>query len=190
MSLGNISMHLSSKEFDLDFLSSRFKDMDFQLFVSNDTNSYISCVACWCKSASKVIENWSAIQNYVSVYYQPSGELALWNIYLAFFCVEDFPLWEKYVIENDKYAVRKLVLNGEQALPNSAQAVSILNNHLLGADLDLKESGAQSERGISLSLSDYVRGAPLDSKVGSREARALRINDIIELLNKDENQKS
>jgi hypothetical protein len=164
--------------------------MDFQLFVSDDETCYISCVACWCKSASHIIENWGAIQNFISAYYQPPGELATWNIYLAFFCMEELPLWEKYVIENDKYAVRKLVLDRLQAMPTSADANILLNNHLLGADLDIKDNGARIAPEFSISLGEYVRGTPLDSKVESREARISRINDIIEFLSKDEDKKS
>lgn len=183
-------MRLSNKQFDLSFLSSRFENMEFQLFVSDDSICYISCIVCWCETASQIIDNWKTIQNFVSGFYQPPGELAVWNIYLAFFCVENLPLWEKYVIENDKYAVRKLVLDGMQAFPNSAQAEAHLNNHLLGADLELKENAVQPERNVSFSLRDYIRGAPLDSRVESRKTRARMINNIIEFLNKDENQKS
>lgn len=183
-------MNLLSKDFDLSFLSSRFENIFFQLFVSNDENSYISCIACWCEKSSQVTENWSAIQNYMSVYYQPPGDLAVWNIYLAFFCVESLTQWEKYVIENDKYAVRKLVLDGIQASPNSAHAQTLINNHLLGADLELKESNMQPKLDFSLFLNDYVRGTPLDTKVASREERAQRINNIIGFLDRHETKES
>ncbi|MCH5514101.1 hypothetical protein LCH33_005101 [Pseudomonas amygdali] len=183
-------MNLLSKEFDLSFLSSRFADMGFQLFVSDDPISYISCIACSCEESSKVVGSWRAIQNYVSGFYQPVGELAIWNVYLAFFCVEKLPLWEKYEIENDKYAVRKLVLDGQKALPDTYQAIARLSRHLLGTDLVLDKSTVELGRDISLPLEKYVRGAPLDSQVKSREVRAQMINNIIEFLEDNENQKS
>jgi len=64
-------MNLSSKDFDLSFLSSRFQNMDFQLYVSDDEFSYISCIACLCEASSQIIDSWRNIQNYVSAYYQP-----------------------------------------------------------------------------------------------------------------------
>lgn len=183
-------MHLLNKEHDLNFLHTKFKEMNFQLFVSNGEGSYISCVACWCESASQVVDNWSAIQNYLSVYYQPPGDIALWNIYLAFFCTEKLPIWEKYKIENDKYAVRKLVLDGTGTILPNAESLTLLNNHLLGADLELTERNKGTEDEFSLSLGDYVRGTPLDSTFESRETRARRIDNIIEFLSKNENKKS
>lgn len=183
-------MHLLSKEFDLSFLSTKFENISFQLFVSNDETCYISCIACYCEKSSQVIDNWRAIQNYMSVYYQPPSSLAIWNNYLAFFCVERLPQWEKYVIENDKYAVRKLILDGVQYLPDSVQAKILLNNYLLGADLKIKEISTPSKLDLSLPLSEYARGVPLDYKVESREKRAQIINDIIEFLRKNENKKS
>lgn len=183
-------MNLLSKDFDLSFLSSRFNNIEFQLFVSNDPISYISCIACLCSSSAEIIENWRPIQNFVSGFYQPPGELSIWNIYLAFFCVETLPLWDKYEIENDKYAVRKLVLDGQQVLPNATQVIDSLSKNLLGSDLVLDARADEPVKEISLSLEEHVRGVPLDSTTESREERARMINNIIEILNKDENKKS
>jgi hypothetical protein len=182
-------MNLLSKEFDLSFLSSRFENMSFRLYVSDDAISYISCIACSCETSAQVVESWSAIQNYVSGYYQPPGELAVWNVYLAFFCAEKFPMWEKYEIENDKYAVRKLILDDQGILPSDAKIIEILSCHLLGADLVLEENAIEPVLEVPLSLEKYVRGAPLDSKVESKEVRARMVNNIIEFLNSHENQK-
>lgn len=126
----------------------------------------------------------------MSAYYQPPGELAVWNVYLTFFCVESLPQWEKYVIENDKYAVRKLILDGIQELPNSAHAQTLINNHLLGADLELKERNMQPKLDFSLFLNVYVRGTPLGFNDTSKEERAQKINDIIKFLGKHENKES
>lgn len=114
--------------------------MDFKLYVSDDSLSYISCIVCLCESSSQVIDNWNAIQSYVSGHYQPPGALGIWNIYLAFVCTEKLPLWEKYQIENDKYAVRKIVLDDQQILPSPIQVIEVLSQHLLGSDLVLDES--------------------------------------------------
>ncbi|MFL9172491.1 ABC-three component system middle component 1 [Escherichia coli] len=183
-------MNLLNKEFDLEFLKSRFSDADFYFFVSNDDSSYISCVACYCESANYVVANWTAVQNYLSAYYQPKDELALWNIYLVFFCSEKLPIWDKYLIDNDKYSVRKLIIDGLTTLPSISETVTFLNNHLLGADLELTEIEEKKE--IELSLIEYISGTPLDSKVESRDERMSRIDKIINLVssNKNENKKS
>lgn len=183
-------MKLSSKQHDLAFLNSEFENISFDFFASDDSLYCITCIACWCKTSTEVTSNWRAIQNLVSVHHQPPGELARWNIYLAFFCKESLPIWEKYVIQNDKYSVRKIIIDGLEKLPDSTEAELILNNHLLGADLKLKDKDRRVEQEAALSMTRYISGAPLDSTGDSRRKRAEMINNIIEFLNKDENQKS
>ena len=56
-----------------------------------------------CETSEDIVKNWRAIQNIVSVKHQPAGNLAAWNVYLAFVTVEQVPLWDKYEIENNKF---------------------------------------------------------------------------------------
>ncbi|EEY8805675.1 hypothetical protein E9K97_004960, partial [Escherichia coli] len=84
----------------------------------------------------------------------------------------------------------KLIIDGLNILPDVSDTVIFLNNHLLGADLELTEIEDQNE--IKLSLIEYISGTPLDSKVESRDERMSRIDKIINLVssNKNENKKS
>lgn len=183
-------MKLSSKQYDLGFLESDFKNADFKLFASDDALCYLSCIVCCFKTGEELASKWRVVQNLVSGYYQPSSELALWNIYLVFFCTESLTAWEKYEIQNDKYAVRKVVLDGMNKFPDTAQTETILNNHLLGADLQLTKNSEKKEITQSLTMTEYVRGAPLELDKESREKRAEMIDNIIGFLNKNENQES
>ncbi|MCD9114884.1 ABC-three component system middle component 1 [Pseudomonas alliivorans] len=182
-------MKLLSEESDLGFLSAQYEGIEFYMFRSDDSLSFISCIACICNTAAEVVDNWRAIQNIVSVHHQPSGGLASWNVYLAFICIEQVPIWEKYEIENNKYAARKVILDGLSEKPTFVQLAVDLQKQLLGSDLTL-DPRVNEPRAALLSLEDFVRGAPLDQKSESRERRASMINNIIEFLNKNENQKS
>tara|TARA_R110000868_G_scaffold133150_2_gene344603 strand:+ start:131 stop:670 length:540 start_codon:yes stop_codon:yes gene_type:complete len=179
-------MKLLIEEVDLGFLSANYENIGFQMFRSDDPLSFISCIACVCETSAEVIESWRAIQNIISVHHQPSGGLASWNVYLAFITVDNVPVWEKYEIENNKYAARKIILDGLPEVPSSEQLAIELQKQLLGSDLTLGPR-VNEPREVLLPLDEYVRGAPLDSKNESREKRALMINNIIELLNKNEN---
>lgn len=178
-------MKLLIKEVDLSFLSAHHENIEFQMFCSDDPLSFISCIACVCESSAEVVESWHAIQNMVSVYHQPSGGLASWNVYLAFVTVEHVPVWEKYEIENNKFAARKIILDGLPEIPSPDQLAIELQKQLLGSDLTFAPQ-VNEPREAQLSLAKYVRGAPLDSKTESREKRAVMINNIIEFLNKNE----
>jgi len=182
-------MKLSNKDHDLTFLNSEFENLKFEFFVSDDPYRYLSCFACWCSSAEEIVSNWRAIQNLISVHYQPNGNLARWNIYLAFFCTESIPILDKYVIQNDKYAVRKVILDDQKEIIDIEEANSLLSSQLLGTDLKLKKHEAYSEHEIFLNIAEYVKGAPLDSTNESRNIRAEMINKIIEFLSANENQK-
>jgi hypothetical protein len=179
-------MKLLTKEVDLSFLSDHYENIRFHMFYSDDPLSFISCIACVCETSAEAIESWRSIQNIVSVHHQPSGGLASWNVYLAFVTVESVPLWEKYEIENNKYAARKIILDGLPEIPSLDQLAIELQKQLLGSDLTL-DPRVNEPREALLSIEEHVRGAPLDSKKESREKRALMINNIIELLSKNEN---
>jgi hypothetical protein len=153
---------------------------------SDDRLSFISCIVCVCETANVMIENWQSIQNMVAVYHQQSGEFEAWNMYLAFASLESIPVWEKYEIENNKFSVRKIVLDDLQQTSNLNQLIIELENQLLGADLTLETQKFQVKDNL-LSLENYYRGAPLDSKSESREKRALMIDKLIESLNNNEN---
>ncbi|UFH29255.1 MULTISPECIES: ABC-three component system middle component 1 [Pseudomonas] len=182
-------MKLLIRDHDFKFLIAEFDGMAFHMFRSDDSLSYISCIACLCHESSDVVKNWRVIQNLVSVHHQPAGNLAAWNIYIAFVTIGTVPLWDKYQIENNKYAARKLIIDGLSKWPALEQLTDILEEHLLGADLTLDPRVTETREPL-LSLEKFVRGAPLDQKTDSKEKRASMINEIIESLNKNENQKS
>ncbi|MFU1525310.1 ABC-three component system middle component 1 [Aeromonas hydrophila] len=179
-------MKLLSKDFDLSFLSTQYENIRFYIYRSDDPLSFISCIACLCDTSAEIVNHWRAIQNIVSVHHQPLGTLASWNIYLAFITVDNVPLWEKYEIENNKFAARKLILDGLSEIPSSDELAAELQKQLLGSDLMLDQRVNEPRESL-LSLEEYVRGAPLDSKTESREKRALMINNIIEFLKNNEN---
>ncbi|WP_223496661.1 ABC-three component system middle component 1 [Pseudomonas sp. A-RE-26] len=181
-------MKLLTKEYDFEFLAAEFGDMAFHMFRSDDSLSYISCIACLCKESSVIVKNWRVIQNLVSVHHQPPGNLAVWNVYIAFVTIGTLPIWDKYQIENNKYSARKLIIDGYAELPTVEQLTDCLEEQLLGSDLTLDPRFAETREPL-LSLEKFVRGAPLDQKIESKEKRASMINEIIESLNKNENQK-
>ena len=182
-------MKLSLREYDFEFLNSEFEDIEFLMYRSDDSLSYISCIACLCSKASDIVASWRVIQNLVSVHHQPLGNLASWNVYIAFIANDKVPIWDKYQIENNKYTARKIIIDGLPGLPMPEQVGAYLEEHLLGSDLTL-DSRVNEPREALLSLKEFVRGAPLDQKTESKEKRASMIKSIIEFVNKNENQKS
>jgi hypothetical protein len=119
---------LLTKDSDLEFLSAEYENIQFHMLRSDDHLSFISCIVCVCETAQVIIENWRAIQNTVAVYHQHSGGFDAWNMYLAFVSTESVAVWEKYEIENNKFSVRKIVLDNLQQSPSLEQLIIELEN--------------------------------------------------------------
>lgn len=179
-------MKLLSEQADFRVLCEEYGNMSFHMFCSNHSTQFISCIACVCEKSEDIVENWQAIQNFISVYHQPSGSLAAWNVYLAFVTSSRVPIWEKYLIQNNKFVARKIILDEYTGVPSPEQLVIELEKQLLGSDLMLNQRVDETIEPV-LSFSEYFHGIPLDSKVESKEKRALIINNLIELFHQNEN---
>ncbi|MNX81333.1 hypothetical protein D3C86_1130170 [compost metagenome] len=171
-------MYLSSNQnFPLDFLIEEFPSFEFRLFVT-DTVSFISCIACWCRDSSSVVTYWRDIQSVLSARYQPEGALAKWNIYLVFFCPEVVAIADKYIIENDKYSVRKLIVAND-CKPDSDEALKELNDLLLGHDLELSIVDDQLLESYSSVLATQISGVLVDATDVAKQQRAELIANLI-----------
>ncbi|WP_151817203.1 ABC-three component system middle component 1 [Acinetobacter oleivorans] len=179
-------MKLLSEQADFSVLCEEYGNMNFHMFCSDHSTQFISCIACVCERSEDIVENWQTIQNFISVYHQPSVNLAAWNVYLAFVTSSSVPVWEKYLIENNKFVARKIILDEYTGVPSPEQLVIELEKQLLGSDLMLNQRVDESIESV-LSLREHFRGAPLDSKIESKERRALIINHLIEIFNQNEN---
>lgn len=179
-------MKLLSEEADFSALCEEYRNMGFHMFRSDASTPFISCIVCVCERSEDIVENWQAIQSMVSVYHQPSGGLAAWNVYLTFVTSSRVPVWEKYLIENNKFVARKIILDEFTGVPSPERLAIELHKQLLGSDLTLSTRLHESIK-ITHPLKEYVSGAPLDAKIDSKEKRALMINKMIEFLSNNEN---
>ena len=179
-------MKLLSKKDELNFLNSEFSEIRFELFTS-DNLKLINCIACFCQTAKEVALHWREIQSLISVYFQPAGKYEKWNIYLVFFCTGNLDFREKYTIQNDKYAVRKIVLDGLNFVPDSDGAAIMINVELLGSDLSLVQIDHVKHIEMDQALSNLISGAPSDMSVISKDRRITMIDNIIKNLNSNEN---
>ncbi|MCJ8145945.1 MULTISPECIES: ABC-three component system middle component 1 [Acinetobacter] len=179
-------MKLLSEEADFSALRKEYGNMQFHMFRSEGAIPFISCIVCVCESPEDIVENWQAIQSMISVYHQPSGILAAWNVYLIFVTSGRVPVWEKYLIENNKFVARKILLDEFAELASPEQLVIELHKQLLGSDLTLN-TRLHDRIPFTHPLKKFVSGAPLDSKNVSKEKRVFMMNEIIEFLSNNEN---
>jgi len=181
-------MKLSNKAQDFGFLTSEFDGVRFELFTSDE--SFLSCVVCWFQSSIQVVAYWQELQSIVSVKFKPEGRYSKWNTYLVLLCSDRLDIRDKYVIQNDRYAARKIVLDGLGELPDINLVEKMVNVELLGSDLELKVMTDNVKEGVEVPLASLVKGAPLDATSTAKEERSAMIDKLIEFLEKNENQKS
>ena len=180
-------MKLLSKDSDLSFLQSEFSDYEFSLFVSNDTSNYMSCFVCLMSKKNDVVNNWEIIQNLISVYYQASSELSRWNVYIVYICQEKREEWDKYLIENDIYHARKVIVDNLKELPNLGVIEEILSNYLLGKDLEIQDTKINSEIELGSNFDKLVKSVPLEITKNAKDKRINIINKLIKEISENEN---
>ncbi|EKO3891772.1 hypothetical protein AAY53_12170 [Vibrio metoecus] len=181
-------MKLLSREHDFNFLTSEVDGVRFELFASSQ--SFLTCIVCWFESATDVMMNWQAIQSIVSVRFKPEGGHSKWNVYLIFMCPDSLEIRDKYVIQNDRYAARKIIFDGLGKLPDSPNVEKLVNITLLGTDLELTPVSDISKDDIETPIAAIVKGVPSGSSVDAKEVRSKMINKLIEFLSENENKKS
>jgi hypothetical protein len=136
-------------EFEADFTA-------YEAHVSESAT--ITVICCIAKNSDFIQKNWNVITDIINHDYLAS-EISLfdrWNTYLVFACQEKVEKSLQYKIENDKFAMRKLVseLPDNFDIKNSSIVLSaLLNKKLLLSDIVLNEQVQKSNSWKSL-LSD------------------------------------
>lgn len=183
-------MHLLLADLNLSFLKNIAPDVDFSFFQSDDERHFISCFVAHFSDNEACAKYWQLINNEIAVEYQSSlqDDFLSWNIYLTLVTPSAMDKHLKYRIENDRFALRKLVLAGPTFASESGAVVrEALENSILGQDLKLSDvkGGLYDQFENSNSFRDFLSTSsqlPLDGKERSSEVRRRRINELLEHL--------
>lgn len=182
-------MQLLRSDMNLSFLTSVTPHAKFALFRSDDDRHFISCFVAHFADNESCSQYWRTINNSIAIEYQPSlaDEFASWNIYLALVTPIAMDKHLKYRLENDRFALRKIVLSGPSFASGSYDVViAALENSILGRDLKLSlDDGAPCEPERSnpfRELLSTTHPLPLDGREKSSEVRRIRINELLQRL--------
>lgn len=170
----------------LTYLEQEFEGLNFEL-LATEGNERISCIICSSVHSKTISESWEKIVGLIAGIYQSAltNEFSKWNIYLVFFSKEPLDLALKYKIENNKFSMRKIVIN-ERLLPSGQSVHEYLNSEILGLDLQLlTQNPNQATTLVPSKLSQLIESLgeiPFDQKTTSFEQRAAQLNILIERL--------
>lgn len=181
-------MKLLHNDADISFLAKQFPDIEFSLFRSDDPANFISCFVARFSNSDKCEKTWLDITSLIALEYQETlhDESAEWNIYLVILCHESMKKSLKYQIENDRFSLRKMVLDGTQYVNiNKEQVIVELENIILGNDLKiLRPTSAILESPDKLEgniIRDILKGGslPVDGKEASIQVRKLVMLELL-----------
>ena len=186
-------MKLLPSGYNLDFLTSAYPELEFELYRSDDSNGFISCFVAYFFQANDCEQAWINITNLIALNYQEpmDNEASAWNIYLALITTNSLGKHLKYQIENDRFALRKLVLDGPEYVGVSGQMiVGPLESAILGSDLELSPVPTPQQHTPDGSEESYVAKLvakdellPSDGRDTSITLRRLLISELVLLGN-------
>lgn len=182
---------LVSKE-SLDYLYSELPEMEFMLLNAGDSG-YISCFVCKIEDNQTLEKHWSHIASLIAVNYQAKldDELEIWNIYLVFILAVEVKKPLKYQIENDKFSMRKIILDSYKLPFEDEEIRVVLNKEILGNDIEIESKNATMED-KSTEIQQQIEklgDIPLGNKDVDKELRLKHIKKLADILVNNENKK-
>lgn len=103
-------MQIFQIDFELESFKNDFPNYEIKLFRSS-LFDYINCFICYISDEKKLLDDWEKIVGLIAGNFQAEleNELEIWNIYLIFCTESEVNASLIYEIENNKFAMRKLV---------------------------------------------------------------------------------
>jgi hypothetical protein len=171
------------------YLDQQFPDIHFSLYQSTDIERFISCFVAHVPNQQSCEDNWLSITSEIAINFQTTltNDFASWNIYLVFICPDPIDKHLKYRIENNRFALRKIVLNYEIAEENKEkQILDILGKTILGNDLKIDSTPVTSVIASETTEANFIQRAltdtpkiPLDGKEKSIQIRRSQIEALL-----------
>lgn len=183
----------SETEAVLDELRVMFYEVDFRLYRSDDSLKFINCFVAIFMSAESCVALWEKVNSSIAVASQRflSSGVTPWNLYLLVSTPEKLTKIEKYKIENDRFAARKITLSDAELLSRSSDRYrDALEDAILGTDIELS---VPSDAVFAIPLQDDEESAirrflfsknntvPADRKPASAQLRKKYIEELIEI---------
>ncbi|MCZ2722417.1 hypothetical protein O1D97_12485 [Marinomonas sp. 15G1-11] len=170
---------------------------DLSSFVYSITpQSRLSCICIKLNEEATLDKHWERITNEIAIEFisNLNDSFSKWNCYLIFICPKPVSKEIKYKIENDKFAIRKIVIDDVKEQLTEDGISKLLNERILSSNIRLAQNMTSNSKG-DVSLSDVANRVlnvdiPLDASDNSIKQRKSWIGEEIERIRINENQTS
>jgi len=182
-------------EINSEFLNSN--KFDFYSFVYSITShSRLTCICINLNEEATLVEHWERITNEIAIEFisKLNDSFSKWNCYLIFICTKPLSRAIKYKIENDKFAIRKIVIDDFKRKLTDGEVTRLLNERILSSKIVLTQNTSSNSKG-EVKLSDSANRVldidiPIDSAVDSMKQRKVWIEKELKRISINENQTS
>ena len=136
-------------ECDLSFLTTVSGDWQhscFDIQIGQNSSNLITVFCCQAANYSDMEANWCEINGTIAADYIAYLENSFerWNVYLLFTCIEAIPQALQYEIENNKFALRKMVKSDTGKMLNNIELITILNQKILATKIEINNVSLSS----------------------------------------------
>ena len=137
-----MSNYFVQRDIDLSSLKSSFDAWNFsclEVQVGLSENNLITVFCCQTQHLENMKQDWERINSEITADYllKSRSDFEHWNTYLLLICSEKIPKNIHYKIENDTFAMRKIVATNK--LLNSDHLSQIANQKILSSKITLEK---------------------------------------------------
>lgn len=169
----NIKKNSGNKLFDL---------VECRVKTENKYNLYIFTIIL--DDQKKLEEVWKEICGDIAIYFQTELErdIEIWNIYVLFLVEGNVDSQTRYLIEQNKYSSRKLVIEDVKRPIDKEKIESIINEKLF--NLNINYASSKSYKNVSISSTLETKYGTLFKviKNNAKDKPAVLLTKYLELL--------
>jgi len=135
----------------------RYSKLDYWVENRNDFDTHIFTLVM--ESEEELNDLWGIINRDMALYFQAKllKDIERWNIYIIFFVIEEVSAKLKYIIEQDKYCARKIIIDNFKRSNDFEEVIpKIINEKLFDLKIEQIES-KDEQRNSEVSLSDIIK---------------------------------
>jgi len=179
-------------ESDFVEVQSFFKNWRFSCFkatIGKQSIQSITVFCCQTENLNYLKQEWKKINNVISATYVAKNESPFerWNTYLLFVCTDQgkIPRSTHYEIENNKFSMRKMVIQ-KQAILKDDEVAAILNQKVLSSGIKLiKEVSEKLESPQLSEITKRLLSADINTKNASDSRKAWLASELNRVSNNE-----
>lgn len=154
--------------------------LDIRHFQKKSNDYKINIICCEFKDENDLLKYWKKIIDNVAIYIQTDLEkiIELYNVYVIFF-VENITKELLYIIEQDKYSSRKIVINSKMP-SDKEELIDIVENRLFKFSIEENEENIM----LDIILKEYNEEFyKFINKINIGKIDDIVLNRAIDILN-------